>query len=80
MHKMNLGPHFSESLPNKGHGLSGMTRKEWVTFPFPRSTVLWVVQGYFFIPVAPWTQEDFSEIFPWGLIKTECCAPVSIRN
>ena len=62
----------SKSLPSKGQGLSGMTKKEWVTSPVPKLTVHWVVQGYLLVPVAPWTQEDFSEIFPYCLVNTEC--------
>lgn len=32
---------WSRSHPNRGYRNSGMARKEWVTTPFPRSTVLW---------------------------------------
>ena len=70
----------SRSLPNRGQGLSGMTRKEWVTFLAPRFTVLCVVHGYFLTPVAPCTHEDLEDNFPLVLTKTECCAPVSTKN
>ena len=70
----------SKSLPSRGQGLSGMTRKEWETFPVPKSTVLWVVQGYFLMPVAPCTQDVFLDIFPIGLVRTERSAPVSTKK
>lgn len=44
----------------------------------PRSTFLWVVHEYWFMPVAPCTQDFLWDNFLWVSVNTECWAPVSM--
>jgi hypothetical protein len=72
----------SQSLPSKGIGHSGITKKECkpVTCPFPKSTVREVVHGYCFCPVAPITVVFLFFNFPNGCFNTEYSALVSTKN
>lgn len=66
----------SKCLPNNGYRYSGMTIKEWVTWPFSLSTDLWVVREYWLILVVPFVQDSFWDIWPKGCFRMECCALV----
>lgn len=57
-----------------------MTKKEWETQPRLRSTCLWVVREYWFVPVVPCTHAFLLIIKPIGSVKAECCAPIFTIN
>jgi len=70
----------NKSLPSKGVGHSGITRKECHTWPAPRLTWRAVVHLCIFVPVAPTTILVLFVSFPIGCCRTENFAPVSTRK